>query len=330
MLQAVQIQRLRGIREGLLEGLSPLVVLVGPNGSGKSTVLEAMFIGASRTPGDAIGQAVKSRCGLKEGAPWLVWRMGDEGVAEVSASSDAGSRIWSLKPQRGGFGRSGIELLADGDGPGRVGFVNEDNSYEVQMNPREFDGLLDVRFVDPAPGAADQKGLARLYSDLLRRGAEVRQRARELVSKLLADVTDLQIGLDEANTPDLQLLYSDHAVPAAAAGDGVQVVLRTAFELAAVRSGLVLLEEPEVHLHPGAMRLSARAVVEAVRSETQVVISTHSLEYIDALLDACDDEDLGKLSVYRLKLGGDGVLAAARLDGTDVRELRDDLADDLR
>ena len=50
MITSVSIENLRGIREGRLDGLAPLTVLVGPNGSGKSTVLDALLIGGAGAP----------------------------------------------------------------------------------------------------------------------------------------------------------------------------------------------------------------------------------------------------------------------------------------
>ena len=45
-----------------------------------------------------------------------------------------------------------------------------------------------------------------------------------------------------------------------------------------------MLEEPEVHEHPAAMRQSARAILAAIRRDIQIILSTHSVELIDALL----------------------------------------------
>ena len=45
MYSSVKIENLRGIREGVVEDLAPLTVLVGPNNSGKSTVLEGLYLG---------------------------------------------------------------------------------------------------------------------------------------------------------------------------------------------------------------------------------------------------------------------------------------------
>jgi predicted ATPase len=49
MIDAIEIENLRGIRHGRLDGLKPLTILTGPNASGKSTVLDALLIAATRS-----------------------------------------------------------------------------------------------------------------------------------------------------------------------------------------------------------------------------------------------------------------------------------------
>jgi predicted ATPase len=78
VIRSVEIKGLRGIREGKLADLTPLVVLVGPNGAGKSTVLEALLIGASPTPVQAIGRAVQRHRGVDRGARWLFTVQGQQ------------------------------------------------------------------------------------------------------------------------------------------------------------------------------------------------------------------------------------------------------------
>ena len=84
VIQSVEIKGLRGIREGKLTELSPLVVLVGPNGSGKSTVLDALLIAANPSPGEGIGQSVIRREGITSGWPWLLWKMGLDGPLRLA------------------------------------------------------------------------------------------------------------------------------------------------------------------------------------------------------------------------------------------------------
>ncbi|MCX6382733.1 MAG: AAA family ATPase, partial [Armatimonadetes bacterium] len=83
MITSVKIERLRGIKEGELNNLTPLTVLVGGNGSGKSTVLEALYIGANGSPYDAICYVLKRRIGLPNGIPWIMWKRGFEGETKI-------------------------------------------------------------------------------------------------------------------------------------------------------------------------------------------------------------------------------------------------------
>jgi AAA15 family ATPase/GTPase len=141
-------------------------------------------------------------------------------------------------------------------------------------------------------------------------------------------VSNVEI-LTENGEPILHFVFAEYSVPASLAGDGIQSLLRLSLELAASGGGIALLEEPEVHQHPGAIRQSARAILAAVRRQIQVILTTHSLELIDALLAESSDEDLTRLSLYRLQLQ-DGGLKSSRLPGRDVAFARTQIEDDLR
>ena len=60
-----------------------------------------------------------------------------------------------------------------------------------------------------------------------------------------------------------------------------------------------------------------------------MILSTHSLELIDALLAELKDEELPLLSLYRLKLT-DGSPRKSRLEGSEVLLSRSEIGDDLR
>src|SRR5262249_28211218 len=105
MVRSLQIQGLRGIREGNLVDLTPLRVLVGPNGSGKSTVLDALFIAANPTPGEAILKVIARRRGLRRGIEWLVRGVEDERRGRIIIESvSAERRVCHLHIRRIGGG----------------------------------------------------------------------------------------------------------------------------------------------------------------------------------------------------------------------------------
>jgi len=149
-----------------------------------------------------------------------------------------------------------------------------------------------------------------------------------IFKEVVSGVRDIRI-LTEANEPLVHIVYGDHSVPAALAGDGIYSLLRLSLELASRPNGTVLLEEPEVHQHPGAIRQTIRAILAAVRRNIQVVLTTHSLELIDCLLAESSDEDIERLSLYRLNLE-EGRLISRRMAGSEVAFSRCEIEKDLR
>jgi hypothetical protein len=173
----------------------------------------------------------------------------------------------------------------------------------------------------------EQVALAEVYGKAIEKGQ--RQQVRGILSDVVPGLLDITL-LTELGQPLLYLEYKDHALPVAVAGEGIQTLLRLCLELASRPDGVVLLEEPEVHLHPGAILQSARAILAAVRRGIQVFISTHSLELIDTLLAETNDEaEREKISVFGLKLDG-GCLKSYRLSGPQASLMRTQIEDDLR
>jgi predicted ATPase len=99
MIRSIEIKGLRGIREGCLTDLSPLVVLVGPNGSGKSTVVEGILIGASPNTAEAIVEVVRRHEAGGSGLRWLLWKPSDAEPTEVAVRENADYSWKKLSPR---------------------------------------------------------------------------------------------------------------------------------------------------------------------------------------------------------------------------------------
>jgi hypothetical protein len=194
-----------------------------------------------------------------------------------------------------------------------------------QMYP--VPGVTDIHLVE-FDGSTIQAPLVDLFSEALEQGR--REEARALLLEVLPGATNVEIGTYKNVPPRLVVVYPDRGVPLALAGDGILSLARMCLELAVRPGGVVLLEEPEVHQHPGAIHQSAKAIFAAVRREVQIVLSTHSLDLIDALLsEVQSDEELTKLAVYSLRLEN-GCLKHYRVAGPDVAFQRVQIGDDLR
>ena len=333
MISSIEITRFRGIREGKLEDLTPLVVMVGPNGCGKSTVLDAVLVGAAPAPGPAICRVVKRHSGVVRGATWLFYRPADQKNAEIAVETATHSRRRCRLARYPTMDESTTKVVchilpaSGGDKSSDKIAVEFRDSEVLRCDDTSvaLDGVADVRLVEPQ-GNSLQEPLHDLYSQARRSGR--REDVKGLVVDLLPNVKDIEI-LTEGEKPLLYFDYADRAVPAALAGDGIHALVRVALELASRPEGVVLLEEPEVHQHPGAIRQSVRAILAAVRRDVQVILTTHSLELIDALVAESSPDDLQRLSLYQLELDN-GKLISVRKPGSEVAFARQEIEKDLR
>jgi hypothetical protein len=350
------IQNLRGIRKADLRGLTPLTVLVGPNGAGKSTVLDAALIALSSSPGDVVGRSIKRRLEVQDGSRWLFFRSGSEATVgaahddrvtacSLSWSAEADADLSRLVRSRGAASESARQittLVTAGDSPDATVQVvartvfSPSNYYRFDLRPVDpakpqdvvgFRRRPDARLVVPFVGAT-HAALHDLYTQAVEQG-----RLEEVLSILrsvLPGAHDLRI-LTAAGAPLLHVELPGYSVPVAACGDGVYSAVRVSLELAVRPAGVVLIEEPEAHQHPAALLESSKAIVGAARRGVQVVLSTHSLELIDALLaQSVQEGDAERLSVVRMRLLPDGELAWAQILGGDVAFEREHIGEDLR
>ncbi|MDI1452145.1 ATP-binding protein [Polyangium sp. 6x1] len=317
-------------------------MILGPNSAGKSTLLDGMVIGGSRSPGDAVGRVVARRSELWDGARWLFWRGGRDGspaTIEVDIK-DTGPRKVTLtlatdvspdlelrldeRRARRPFMAEVAALVEPESAKCRTAFAL-DNEYVFDQ---ESGGALRrvplVKLVDPRPGARHAL-LSRVYTDAVESG--LLDESVELVSAVVPGLRNILL-TDVAGATIVQLQFADHSVPVALAGDGIQSLVRICFELAVPPGGTALLEEPEASQHPRALRRTARAILAAVQRGVQVVLSTHSLDLLDALLLECG-EDLSPLSVFHLALR-DGELRSTRYEGAEAAFAREAAGEDLR
>lgn len=250
MIKSIKIEGFRGIRTGMLEDLSPLSVLVGPNGSGKSTILEAALIAGSEHPSRAAKQSI-ARLDTRE-SRWLVFDVALP--AMVAVTTDVGDTVL-------------VQVQISGDGFGvkhGACHLNGDDATNLALSLRLVDA--DVR---------DTKTpLHSLYTEAVELGH--RDQVQEIVCEVIAGATGIEI-LTEGDRPVIYVVFETHRVPVSVVGDGIQRVLRLALELASLKSGTALMEQPEVFQHPGAIRLTAKAIVAAVRRDIQVILTTHSI-----------------------------------------------------
>ncbi|MFZ4575067.1 MAG: AAA family ATPase [Phycisphaerales bacterium] len=328
MITAIEATNYRGIREGKLDGLTPLTVLVGPNGCGKSAMLEGAFICGAVDPIAAMNQVLeRRRAWLPSSARWIV-------NAEAARSPSHSCTLsldfekkgtWTLKLHHAA-GQPVGEYAAQFEGPATHASSLARLAHRVAPSSpfgRPTAILPHVVWLDPHEQSTS---LHDLFSQVVRLG---------LREELLAALRGIYEGFDRAEiltdqgTPYLSLHSSSQELPADLGSAGQVWLLRVISEILARPNAVFLLEEPETHLHPRAMRIAAAVMRRIATKDRQIILTTHSLEFIDALLDGATDAEMQALSVFRLQLT-DGKLASSRTAGEDVRLARFGLESDLR
>ena len=326
MIHSIEVKHFRGIKEGKLEGLTPLVVLVGPNGCGKSTILDALLISGSSSPTRAIGEVVARHKTVGDASRWLFWKGNPIQPAEIRVL-DGDARNYSISLGKNDDDNPVIwcDILDHTQQLGKVGTIFRNNSPSGYYGSPAVDfNNLDAHLLETG---LKNVSLPELYSRATENGHK--KEVVALMKEIIFGLDDIIVLTDTGN-PYLSLLFSDYAIPNEITGEGIQALLRLTLELAVRPGGIVLLEEPETHQHPGALRQSARAIRAAMRRDIQVVISTHSIEFLDTLLSEVQSQkDLDDMSVFRLLLV-DGCLRSARIAGSDIAFLRTEIGDDLR
>jgi energy-coupling factor transporter ATP-binding protein EcfA2 len=330
-LTELRIQGYRGIKDSDVLRFAPLTVLVGPNGCGKSTVLDAAMLAVAASPRRALAVAAARRTQVN-GASFLLhhaskfgallsYKLGRNDVyaAIKLISSDIVFRFGINKSRNSDHLECEVDLQPNGEPIS----INPDDVFPARYT------ILKWRVIDVALRLSQSHGvLEESFTTVTEQGYT--QDLIRIMTEVVPHLKDIRILLPRGKA----VLYFEFAeqrpaLPVSASSAGQQWLFHTACELAMSAGGLCLVEEPETHLHPAAMRLSAQLMHAAVENKAQIIMTTHSLEYIDALLSTATDAQRKNIAVIRTSLN-DGKLVSSHFDSESLVAARESLEMDLR
>ena len=149
------------------------------------------------------------------------------------------------------------------------------------------------------------------------------RREVEKVSDLMKRITDVGFRVDtvppQSAKPVSEALPGDLSL--LAEGFGTNALVLLLFEMVrTVPGATVLIEEPEIHLHPKAQAdLASVLVEEAKLSDKQIVMTTHSEHVAGRLLTLVAEGTLSadELAIYSFEKDKKGVCSASKIEVTD-------------
>lgn len=190
-----------------------------------------------------------------------------------------------------------------------------DDLPEVAVNVLKLVGGVDFRYVEDKRDRIGEAEAGRLLRMKLKRGSSRRfNEIQETVHGLMGVRMDAfePEGQLQRRKPHAELDLDDFLLRVNGAGynEALQLVLQLELE----EPELLIIEEPEVHLHPG-LEVALLDYLKQKSNETQIFLSTHSTSFLDQAEDS---------SVYLIRSGPGG--NATRLSfGTDDVDLLSEL-----
>ena len=335
-VRRIEIENFRGIRKASIDGFNQLTILIGKNGAGKSSILEALYLVSSCV---SIGDNVRGSMKLD----YLVSRRGGRGDWNNSRSvlwyqMDTSQHIivrlyTDEKPLEfhvfdrppyespvrlsieGGF----IELM-------KGHLLNDDGSpkgYREDLLPhysnvKEF--LEGVLFIDHRllsnPSTIEEYAWAKVAAK--RRDKEIVSMIREEFEPDAESFTYLPIG----NTYLLALQTSQTTVRIDDLGDGARIAILASLLLLASNPTIVLIEEPENHMHPAGLKSFITFVLKLAKNKNfQLLMSTHSIELISITQKIAENLNI-KTSTIFIERDTNGTVASRNFSLEDTELLR--------
>lgn len=304
VLRSIRLRNYKGFRDHTISLRVGVNILVGANNAGKSTALGALRLIAAMLP--TARRLNPSRTGLLGGQTLRGWPVT---AAALEASAFALENIrYDFRPDE-----TTIEVLTtqraklvvaweeDYDGNGVIPMYYVIPPAGTYITPREAarDLTPDIAILPTFTPVEDRE--PHVTDETIRRNLTSRRASRYFRNSLLRlesdswrlfkefallhtpEMGDLEIRhASETADNDLDLFYVEpetrHLREIVWAGDGMQIWLQILFHYWRQREcPVVLLDEPDIFLHPDLQRRLARTIFPEQR---QVILATHSTEIL--------------------------------------------------
>lgn len=315
MIHSVEINRLRGIRHGRIDGLSQVNLFFGKNNCGKSTLLEGLFLvcGQSNPLLPASINRMRAYDRLTESdIPYFFYQMKtDEGI-EISTSGDQKRNllISSFKEITPNDTNEASTLLSSNYGF-RMQFSTEDGEFSSEIKydtgqPNEIKPLprVDNRYIEQlrcmylSPRYDSNASMQGLHNVYMKKDEDFLAEALQIIEPKAKN----PMFMDNVMFVDADL---PQRIPINLMGDGIRKIVSFLTCIYECRDGVVLIDELSNGFHYSVMKPVWDIVIRAaIKNNVQIFATTHDLDSIKGFQDAALDlkDERGKEIVKAFKL----------------------------
>ena len=302
ILQHLSIEAYRGIFGLELAELSPVSLFVGANNAGKSSILEAAGL-LLRPPDPSQWVSMVRHRDAEVSLIDGLWAAFPDSEALHVEDGPQQSKPIALSGTTSGAARRIEARCVATESLGSTEVADLSARIEVSVNGQP---AVTLRFPAP-PAVSHQVPMFRIFevtpathysskAMVEHLSRVIDEGKKELTVELLQVFDNDVTGLDVSALPKREAVRVTHAkrgvVDLASFGDGMRRSAALALALTRASQGVLLIDEIEAGVHPSVLRSVLGKLLEAAASaQVQLLATTHSLEAVDALVEAAGDRD---------------------------------------
>lgn len=329
---SVKIDNFRGIRTCSVSELGLVNVFLGKNNCGKSSLLEALFLmtGPSNPTLPILVNNLRQLVSFSEEDILTdFYGLNSENVIKICSEGQdrRDIRVSMIQSHSKQIALDQLSQVNAEQSGKRYGLKIE---YSIGDSERFYHTEL---IVDPNEGNKAEAKTEKAYKERMHAeyipSGNVMLHANEKLAQVLIEKRESDIvealKLIEPRIKDIQLIDKKIMVdiglpsrlPINVLGDGVRKVLSILLSIHSAKGGSLMIDEIDNGLHYSIMPGLWRVIMHACKKQnTQLFVSTHSSDFVEALVEIIntDDDTETSVSAYKLVKKMDDELVALRYD----------------
>lgn len=329
---SIKIENFRGIRTCDIHDLSLVNVLFGKNNCGKSSLLEAIFLmsGPSNPTLPILVNNLRQLVSFaEEDILTDFYGLNSENIIRIQGEGQnkRDVRVTMIKSHTSQVKLDQLSQINAEQSGKRYGLKLE---YRVGESGHQYHTEL---IIDPTEETSAHAKTDKAYNETLHAeyipSGNVMLHADEKLAQIIVDKRELEIvealKFIEPRIKDIVLVNKkimvdiglDSRLPINVLGDGVRKVLSLLLAIHSAKGGILMVDEIDNGLHYSIMPSLWKVILHACKKEdTQLFVSTHSADLVEALVNVMNQDDVTDTSVsaYKLVKKDDDELVALRYD----------------
>lgn len=301
-LEYLKINKFRQFNENLTISFDhPFTVLVGKNGTGKSTLLKLiMSMGKGRNPNDYFFETEWDRFsdrGLSE----IRYKLNDVDYKEINTNyfgwvcSEVNQELNTNKEIKEFLSENPIEKkftkIIDIQFKSLIGSFEKNTFFDNQTSKSDLKSKVDYakRVTKKVQQSIDTKTNNGKKAKLINVNAKNVETINTILGKSYSEIKIIEHRFFSGTWGTSIIFNSNNVYSEANSGSGEFIVANVVNKLSSIPSGsIVLLDEPELSLHPSAQKRFLSFLLDLIiKKKVQIILSTHSQSFVENIPSKC-------------------------------------------